>query len=62
MQINELSIIMKVHIERNNFQLELIRYSKKMLILLKFTFAKLRLRPSERIARSFEHKPLRLLF
>ena len=30
MQINALSIIMKVYIERNMLQLELIRYSKKV--------------------------------
>ena len=37
--------IIKVFIERNNWQLKLRRYSKQMLSLLMFTFAKRRIRP-----------------
>ena len=37
--------IMKVYIERTNLQLELIRFSKQMLNLFTFTFAKRWIRP-----------------
>ena len=32
--------IMKVYVKRNNMQVELIRFRKKILILFTFTFAK----------------------
>ena len=46
--------------KRNNLQLELIRYRKKILTL--FTFAKRRIQCNiitERILEHFEHKPVR---
>ena len=48
---------MKVYIERNNLQLELIRYGKTNLILFTFSFAKIGLNailPTERTSESFE--------
>ena len=44
-KINVLSNTMKVYNERNRLQLELILYSKHILTLFTFTFAKRRIRP-----------------
>ena len=52
---------MKVYIERNNLQLELIRYSKNV-DFIQVYFCKATESPTERIAGSFKHKPLWLHF
>ena len=44
---------MKVYTEMNNLQLELIRYSKKMLTLFMFSFAKRRIRAPNAEYRKF---------
>ena len=59
---NRIVNIMKVYIERSNFQLELIRFSKLMFSLFTFTFCEAMESPTKRIAGRFELKPVRLRF
>ena len=52
--------IMKVYIERNNMQAELIQFRKKILTLFMLTFAKRGINaisPTERISGRFKLKP-----
>ena len=52
--------IMKVYMERNNLQLELIRYSKSNVDFIHGYFCKATDSPTERIAGTFKRKQLRL--